>query len=92
MSYELGGIVYGRTWHTVGLRQPQECTHFLGTAIKNARRGFCNDRAARGKSWLRFIEQIVKDFTQFDKKKNFKTYFRVQGILKVILVAKRFRL
>lgn len=25
---------------------------------------------------------------QLDKKKNFKTYFRVQGILKVILVAK----
>jgi hypothetical protein len=26
------------------------------------------------------------------KKKNFKTYFRVQGILKMILVAKRCRL
>lgn len=57
------------------------------------RRGFsCNDRAARGEQRLRFIEQIVNDFTQFDKKKNFKVYFRVQGILKVILVAKRFRL
>lgn len=93
LSYELGVIVYGRTWHTVGLQQPQECTHFLGTAIKNVRRGFfSNDRAARGEPWLRFIEQIVKDFAQFDKKKNFKAYFRVQGILKVILVAKRFRL
>lgn len=86
MSYELGGIIYGKTWHTVGPPQPQECTHFLGTAIKNVRCGFsCNDHAARG-------EQIVNDFTQFDKKKNFKAYFRVQGILKVILLAKRFRL
>lgn len=34
----------------------------------------------------------MNELMQFDKKKNFKAYFGVHGILKVILVAKRLRL
>lgn len=36
-----------------------------------------------------FIGQIMNGLMQLDKKKNLKTCFRVQGILKEILVAKR---
>lgn len=73
-------VIYGSTWHPVGAPQPQECTHPLGTAIGNVRCGSSyNDHAARGEPWVGLIERIMNDLMQFDKKKNFKAYFRVCG-------------